>query len=301
MSTDQWNWDHLRYFFALAEQGTLSAAGRQLNVSHTTVLRRIRVFEASLQTRLFEHTTSGYQLTSSGAELREQATVLKNSLDAVARNIARADHEIAGEVLITTTDSLGFCLMPPLVKELTEAHPELNIKVHMGIQMSDVQNREADIAIRTCKEPPDSLIGRCIGSIAFSACASLEYISENKLHAFPIDSTQHQFVMLDSGFAGIPFYDWLSSRVSADCPTIEVNNFLLAKAMCAEGMGITVLPSYMLEGDSRLQELSTLEPIEQNTLWILSHSDLRDTARMRLVRQFLFDSLSEKLVAAGKR
>ena len=284
----------MRYFLALADCGTLSAAGRQLEVSHTTVLRRIKSFESSLQTRLFEQTTSGYQLTDAGSILLEQATVFKNSLDLVTRDIESVDHAIAGEVLIATTDSLAFNLMPSLVKKMTDTHPELKIKVHMGIQMSNVQNREADIAIRTCRAPPDALIGRRVGSIGFSACASREYVGKHGLSAFPVETGEHQFIMLDDSFKGAPFYDWMNSCISRDDSVVEVNNFLLAKAMCAAGLGITVLPSYMLEGDDCLLELPTHEPIEQNSLWILSHSDLRDTARMRLVRQFLFDSLSQR-------
>ncbi len=292
MSTDRWNWDHLRYFLALADCGTLSAAGRQLDVSHTTVLRRVKAFELSLQTRLFEHTTSGYQLTESGTELMVQATSLKNSLDAVARNIGSADHELVGDVLIATTDSLAFILMPPLIKQLTDLYPDLSLKVHMGIHMSNVQNREADIAIRACKEPPDELIGRRIGSVVFSACVSREYAEMHGLRDFPADTAKHKFIMLDENFTGVPFHDWMSSRVSPDASIVEVNNFLLAKAMCVAGLGITVLPSYMLEDADHLLELRTQTPIDQNSLWIVSHSDLRDTARMRLVRQFLFDALS---------
>ena len=92
----------------------------------------------------------------------------------------------------------------------------------------------------------------------------------------------------------MPFYDWLGARLTPDAHTIEVNNFLLAAAMCRSGHGITVLPSYMLDNDTELQALETDISIEKNKLWILCHSDLRDTERVRCVRRYLFDALSKR-------
>ncbi|MFK7859557.1 MAG: LysR family transcriptional regulator [Granulosicoccus sp.] len=294
MSSNKWNWDHLRFFLALADRVTLSAAGRELGVSHTTVLRRVKAFESSLQTRLFEHTSAGYVLTAAGSSLLAHASKLKRSLDAAACDITRADHDMAGEILIATTDSLAFNLMPPLVRELTELYPELKLKIQMGSRARNMQNREADIAIRTCKEPPDNLVGRQLGYVKFSACASRDYIQRHSLDGFPRSTDNNQFIVLDRSFEGVPFYEWMRERIGAMTRTVEVNNFLIAKAMCSAGVGITVLPSYMLDDESGLQELSAGQPIAQNSLWMLTHSDLRDTARMRVVRQFLYDALSKQ-------
>jgi len=208
MNSEKWNWDHLRYFLALANNGTLLAAGRELNVSHTTVSRRIKAFESSLQTRLFEHSSTGYRLTDTGLDLLGQATQLKPSLDTVSRSIGGSDAEIAGNVMITTTDSIAFHLMPPLLKELTDRYPDLRISLFMGSQESNVQNREADIAIRTCKEPPDTLIGRRIGFVKFSACASSLYLQQHGIAQFPDHTAGHQFIFLDKSFSDTPFYDW---------------------------------------------------------------------------------------------
>ena len=294
MTENRWSWDHLRYFIALAEHGTLSAAGRELDVSHSTVLRRIRAFEATLETRLFEHASNRYILTSAGTELHEQAQQMKFALDAVARNINGADQELAGKIVIATTDSLSYMLLPELLKELSDLHTELHFTVLMNNRMSNIEDREVDIAIRTCKEPPDSLIGRCVGNIDFSVCAAKDYLNKHPLDEFPADVTGHHFIRLVSSFQGMPFYDWLNARLTPDVHTLEVNNFLLAAAMCREGHGITVLPSYMLDNDTELQALKTDAPIESNKLWILCHSDLRDTERVRCVRRFLFDALSRQ-------
>jgi len=288
VTNKQWNWDHLRFFLALAEHGTVSAAGRELAVSHSTVLRRVRAFEASLQTRLFETTSAGYQLNSSGRELHIQAIQMKFALDAVA------DNAVAGEIVIATTDSLSYFLLPKILQELYELHKGLTFKIVMGSQLSKIEDREVDIAIRTCKTPPDNLIGRQIGSIRFTACASRDYTQQHDLASFPTATADHRFILLDESFSGVPFRDWMTNTIGPNANILEVNNFLLASAMCQAGLGITVLPSYVVDTEPQLLPLLTEEPIDNSALWILCHSNLRDTERIRCVRRFIFNALSDR-------
>lgn len=294
MKDKHWNWDHIRFFLALAEHGTLSAAGRELAVSHSTVLRRVRAFEASLQTSLFETTSAGYQLNNSGQELHAQAIQMKFALEAVARDIAGSDGVLAGEIVIATTDSLSYFLLPKILRELSELHKDLTFKIVMGSQLSKIEDREVDIAVRTCKTPPDNLIGRKIGNLRFTACASPDYIQQHELTSFPATTDGHRYILLDDSFRGVPFHDWMTNIIGLHANVLEVNNFLLASAMCQAGLGITVLPSYMVDAEPLLQSLPTKEPIDNNTLWILCHSNLRDTERIRRVRRFIFEALSEQ-------
>jgi len=70
-----------------------------------------------------------------------------------------------------------------------------------------------------------------------------------------------------------------------------MNNFLCAAALAREGLGITVVPDYMLDNEPELVELNTSDAIARNDLWILSHSDSRNTKRVRSVCQFLYTAL----------
>ncbi|NND90135.1 MAG: LysR family transcriptional regulator, partial [Granulosicoccus sp.] len=79
--TMSWNWDHMRFFLALADAQTLVSAARQLDVSHTTVLRRIKSFESELGSRLFEHVHHGYRLTMEGESLYAEAVKMKHVME----------------------------------------------------------------------------------------------------------------------------------------------------------------------------------------------------------------------------
>ena len=287
-----WSWDHLRFFLALADAGTLSGAARGLGVSHTTVLRRIRAFETSLGTSLFDRTDRGYLPTASGEALHAEAVQMRAAIDAVSRRIGGADAEIRGEVTITTTDTLAFCVVPPLLAELDERYPDLHLSLSMRNRMSDIANREADIAIRTGRAPPDRLIGRCVGTVRFAACASRDYVAAHALERFPENVEAHRFVALDARYAGVPFHDWLEGRLTPEVARTTASGLLVAAGACRAGMGIAVLPTYLLREEPELVELPVAGGIETNELWVLSRAGLRDTERVRVVRRHLCERLS---------
>ena len=286
-----WNWDHIRFFLALAEHGTLSLAGKSLGVSHSTVLRRIRAFEHQLQSHLFDHNHEGYHLTAAGKSLFDEAIKMQGTLSALSREISGADNQLEGEIVLTTTDTLSRYVLPKLMAKLTRKYEGIRFSLYMANQMSDISNREADIAIRTCKLPPDNLIGRKVGEIKFSAVASRSYVKQHGLTSFPKKLKGHRFIVLNESYSAAPFYQWLDKQMSQQDKRTKVSNFLLAAALAREGMGITVLPSYMLAKEPTLVALPTQREISSNDLWVLSHAELRDTKRVQVVRQYLYDEL----------
>ena len=293
--SSSWNWDHIRYFLALAEHGTLSLAARSLDVSHTTVLRRIRAFEDQLQSQLFDHTNTGYRLTDAGKILFAEAQTMHRILTALSREISGADNQMEGEVVLTTTDTLAIYVMPKLLAKLSRKYEDLRFTLNMSNRLNDIGDRDVDIAVRTCKQPPDNLIGRKVGEIKFSAAASRSYAKKHGISSFPKNVANHRFITLNEAYSSAPFYQWLDKRITGCVSITTVNNFLCASVLAREGMGITVLPSYMLARETTLIELKTRDEISQNDLWVLSHADSRDTEKVRVVRQYMYDTLPELL------
>lgn len=287
-----WSWDNLRYFLAVAQCGTLSAAARHLDVSHSTVQRRIGALELELQTSLFSRTTSGYRLTQSGTALFKETAQLQTTLESVSRKVAGSDSDVSGRVVLTSTDTLCFLILPKMIKSLTQSYPRLSVELNMINSMSNLQNLEADIAIRSCKEAPAELIGRRIGTIEFVACASRIYCREKGIDRFPAEIGSHQFIVLADDYASTPFHQWLDSHLTDHTRTTIASGFLSAFGLCKAGLGITLLPSYMIDEASDLVVLAVDGIPVSNDLWILSHTDLRNTERVRVVRQYLYDELS---------
>ena len=287
-----WSWDNLRYFLAVAQCGTLSAAARQLGVSHSTVQRRIGALELELQTSLFSRKVNGYALTQSGQALFKESAQLQTTLECISRKVSGSDSTVSGQVVLTSTDTLCFLVLPKLIKSLTQTYPELCVELKMINSISDVQNLEADIAIRSCMQAPADLIGRKIGTIQFAAYAALTYCQEKGIDRFPADVEAHQVIVLTDDYANTPFHQWLDSQLTVNTRTTIASGFLSAFGLCKAGLGITLLPTYMVDEASNLMKLEIDGNPVSNDLWILSHTDLRSTERVRVVRQYLYEELS---------
>lgn len=291
-----WNWDHIRFFLALSENGTLTDAAKALQVSHSTVLRRIKSFEKQLDTKLFEQRPEGYFLTLAGQKLFEECSKVKQRIQAISQQISGLDHELAGEIVITTTDTLAQYILPKALHEIQTDYPSLQFTLQMANQVSDLNNREADIAIRPCLKPPDDLIGRKVGNLKFSVVASKNYAREHRLVGYPTKDQQLRFIRLDKSYSELPFYGWFMDRIGESSSQTVVNNFINAAALARADMGITLLPSYILEHEQDLVALTIEGTIPHNDLWLLSHINLRNTDRVKLVKDLLYKALRKKLI-----
>ncbi len=285
-----WNWDHLRYFHILTQHGTLSAAARQLDVSHSTVQRHILALERELNVKLFNHTSNGYVLTKSGAKLQQRTNEIQHELEAISTQIFGADSELAGQVTLTVTDTIGHFLLPTITSLIHDRLPEISLSLNIQNQRSDIQNFEADIAIRTCVNPPSDLIGRKIGDIRFSLFAASDYLNKHHLNSADAAHKAPDLIQLDESFSDTVFHDWWPETNQAE-NKIRINGFLGAYRLCQAGKGLALLPSYIAQFDHSLMSIDCHNLPRHNELWLLSPAELRETARIRTIRQLLFEKL----------
>lgn len=282
-----WNWDNFRFFLALAEKQTLIAAAAELNVSHTTVLRRIKSFESQLGAQLFTHSHDGYRLTEKGIELREQVISLRTSVDSITRTVAGSDNEIGGKITLTTPDTIGYQLMPDILYRLTEVYPALQVELLIQNKFTDISRLEAEVAIRTGPNQPPDLIGRKLGRLKFCVCASAGYLAKTPVHDFPNDLNNHRFILLTNQYHNTGFYQCMIQYLPGEVAITTADGLMSAYKMCCSGLGITVLPTYLLNSDNGLIQIETPETIPDNDIWVLSHRDLRNSATVKALKEFL--------------
>lgn len=286
-----WNWDNFRFFLALAEKHTLIAAAAELEVSHTTVLRRIKAFEAQLGAQLFTHSPDGYKLTDKGHELHKQANLLKTSVDSITRSVVGADNEISGKITLTTPDTIGYQLMPDILARLTAQYPALRIELLIQNHITDITRLEAEVAIRTGFNPPPDLIGKKLGKLKFCLCASDEYLKHKPVDHLPDNLQQHRFITLSGKFDKAVFNHWLLNQIPTERSEIVADGLMSALQLCRKGCGITVLPEYLASRDPCLVTINSTEPAPANDVWLLSHKDLRNSAKIKALKQFLAQEL----------
>src|SRR5438552_19176157 len=108
-------WDDLRYFLALARNGSLSAAGRALGVTQPTVGRRIDAFERRLGTKLFRRSPSGYALSPAGESMLAHVDSMEREALAAERIATGRDVGLEGTVRVTAPEWLATRVLAAMV------------------------------------------------------------------------------------------------------------------------------------------------------------------------------------------
>ena len=286
------DWDDLRLALAVADAGSLAAAARVLGVNHTTVLRRVNAFEQRLGLRLFDRLPSGYALTAGGEEMLTSARAIAETVTALERRLSGQDLRLEGSLRLTTTDTLMVTMLPPLLAEFRALHPGIVIEVATTNAFANLTRRDADVALRPSAEPPETLVGRRISGVALAiyGTPSLADAAGDASEHF----RQSRWIGFDDSLAGSSAAGWLRGSLPGAEIALRCDSFVAARAAAGAGLGLAALPCYLGDLSSRLVRCG--EPILEmaTALWVLTHADLRRTARISAFMEFAAESLSSR-------
>jgi DNA-binding transcriptional LysR family regulator len=277
------NWDDLRLVLAVVREGSLSGAARRLNVTHSTVFRRLGAIEEQIGARLFERFRDGYVPTPAGETAADAATRLEEEVLTLERRLSGQDLRPSGVVRITTTDTLGTILMRHL-PAMREAHPEIQFEIAISNVMANLSRREAEIAIRPTPEPPEILVGRRLAGIAHSIYGSKVYLSRRQEE----ELAAHDWIALEDALASTVIGRWMHENLRAARIACRVDALPALRDAALAGLGLALLPCYLGDptpGLHRLAQKTMTEP--RSALWLLTHDDLKRTARIRATLDFL--------------
>jgi len=279
-------WDDLRHVLAIARAGSLSGAARALGVNHSTVFRRLQALERRLEARLFERQRTGYAETAAGADILAAAERVEAEVAALERRLAGRDQRLSGTVRLTAPDDIAeHLLMTPLAR-FRAAYPDLNLELVLDNRMLSLTRRESDLAVRPTLNPPEDLLGRRIGPIATAIYAAPTPSGVRPPYRGPAQET---WVGWDEGLGPPGVAAWMRRHVPAAAVKYRANSLLNQFAAVRAGIGVGALPCFL--GDRGLARLAPPEPDMASELWLLSHRDLRHSARVRALSDFLFREL----------
>jgi DNA-binding transcriptional LysR family regulator len=282
------DWNDLRYFLAVHRAGNLARAASELAINATTVGRRLSALEDQLGTKLFDRTPDGYQLTPAGRDLLPRAETMEREALAVDREVTGADDRLAGRVRVTATEMLATRFVAPHIWRLQAAHPEIILDLHCTNEVVSLARREADIALRLARPREDNVVTRRLSDIPLALYASARYLEARGTPDDPETSLAGHAVLL---FADSRHFrlenDWLLPRAAgADVP-LQSDSVSAIYAACVAGLGIALLPVMVAGVDDRLTRIETASGPERRVIWQTVHRDLRSTARIRAVMEFL--------------
>ena len=292
------DWDDLRFFLAVSERGSISAAAKLLNVNHSTVLRRLASLEKRLGSRLFDRLPDGYEMTAQGEQLRKQLRGVSEQIESAQRSLSGRDLSLSGEIRITTTDTLIRGLLMPYLAEFHDLNPATQIEIVINNAFLSLTRREADVAVRPSNSVPENLVGRRVGRLRTAIYASRSYLRKN---AKKKEWAVHDWVAPEETLSHLAQAKWMRENTLEDRIVARVDSLVGMVAAVRYGMGLGMLLCLLADEETELVRLA--EPVDEldTDLWILTHPALKGVARIKALTDFLYDKLraSDKLFHAS--
>lgn len=277
------DWDDIRIFLALIRQGSIRSAAEVLAVDHSTVSRRIRALEQKLGVRLVERHSTGYATTLAGEEMLAAALELEEKMMALERRVLGQDARLTGELRVTMPAILATKLLMSDLTAFTTCYPDIELEVLVSCEPLNLTKREADVAIRIAHTPPDNLIARRLFRSTNAAYTSLDYWERHNIDEMTWigwdDATPHPPWLKNTPFPHLPV------RRRLNDPALQL------EAVRA-GMGVGWLQCFVADQDPSLRRLAPGAPTWGRWLWLLTHEDLRNTARVQAFISFMAKAIS---------
>jgi DNA-binding transcriptional LysR family regulator len=285
------NASDLEVVLALRRAGTLADASERLGVDPSTVFRSIQRIERGLGHRLFDRSRSGYLPTEQAQILSCHAEQMEGQLE-LARSAAQLRPEqVSGTVRLTTTDTVLHGLVAPALKELKAAHPLLSYELHTGNELASLTRRDADIAVRATRRPPQHLVGKHVGPIRVALYAA----KKGAIKRFEqVQAGKADWIAPDDALPDHPSVAWRKKHFPKAVPTYRVNSILTVSELVAHGLGVGLLPVFLAQGRTDLAALTPALDECQTELWLLTHPESRHLRRVSTV----FGLLSLRLTLA---
>lgn len=288
------DWDKLKVFHAAAEAGSFTHAGDQLGLSQSAVSRQVSALEGDLKTPLFHRHARGLILTEQGETLFRTTKEVMLKLEAARTALTDSRERPNGELRVTTTVGLGANWLTPRIGEFLELYPEIRLKLILTEEELDLSMREADVALRLRQPEQGDLIQRRLFTVHFHVYGSVDYLKRFGEPHTVEDIDKHRII----AFGGVTgsFLDqmnWLrvAGREARDPreAVFEVNNLAGVRTAVEKGVGLAVLPDYLVgQGSSLMQVMAeTQSQLPAMETHFVYPEEMRNLARIKVFRDFL--------------
>jgi len=289
----KFDWNRARAFLITAEEGSLSAAARALDMAQPTLGRQVTALEDELGVVLFDRVGGKLVLTPGGHELLEQARLMATAANRMSLIASGQSQQIDGTIRLSASEVYSAFLLPPILAKLRKAEPGIHIDIIASNTESDLGRREADIAIRNFRPTQGDLIAKKIKDDSARLYASKHYLDKIRLGDGSLDLRRAAFI----GFANTQLIvDWLNGAglsVSQNNFPITTESYLVHWEMVRNGLGIGIMPDVIGDSEALVQRaFPDLEPFVF-PVWLVSHRELKSSRRVRVVFDLLARELAE--------
>lgn len=291
--TLRFDWNQVRAFLATVEEGSLSAAARALHLTQPTLGRQVAALEQDLGVTLFERVGRGMQLTESGLELLEHVRDMGAAANRISLTASGQSQTVEGLVRLSVTETTAAWLMPPILADLRQHAPRIDVELVVSNTLSDLRQREADIALRHVRPTQPDLIARLVRTQ--SACF---YVAQRYLDRFgPISSAKDlaraDFIGFDDQPRMIAWLNDFGLPITDANIRVRSDSFIAAWELARAGLGVTMLGRDLADRFPDMVRVAPDMPEIEVPFWLTSHRELQTSRRIRTVYDFLAEALSK--------
>ncbi|MFT6288582.1 MAG: DNA-binding transcriptional LysR family regulator [Alcanivorax sp.] len=299
------DWADIRLFLAILDHGSLVAAAGHLELTQPQVGRRLSAFEERLGTPLFVRSGRGMQLADAGAAILESARRMESEMLAIERSVEIQSKGLCGQVTISATEGTGTEWLTPVLFAFHQQYPDISVKVLIESRAVDLIHREADIALRMGRPKQPDLIARRLVTIGFGLYATQKYLQDTAAVSTIDSLSVHQLVVLEMADNRMESNAIVLAmgKKRGQATSYSTNSPAAQLSAVRAGFGIGMVSHRWASMNPTLvRVLPEYTPLEVE-LWLVSHEELRHSARIRALSDFIAESVvsDEALFATGER
>lgn len=286
------DWNDLRYFLAVARHGSTIAAAKALKTSQSTVQRRLSELERRIGQPLVNRNANGYRLSEFGEQLLPHAERVEAAVEALNQRRAALERGEVGTIRLTCPEPIMARLKrSPFLDRFHERHPKLRVEFVMSDKYLDLARGDADVALRSGDTDDEVLVGRKVADSFWAVYGTPAYLAAHGKPASIAELKQHAMIGLDESMADHRAAVWLREAVPGGEIVVRATSVLGLVSAARSGIGLAPLPTAL--GDSEPELVQVLGPIPALTRsWrLLTHPDVRKTARVSAFFDFVNDEI----------
>jgi DNA-binding transcriptional LysR family regulator len=271
-------WDDIRFYLAVAREGTLSAAARLLEVEHSTVARRVAALEARIGVRLFDRLPRSWALTSEGETLLLAAERIENEALAFSRGAAAASN-LHGTVRISAPPSFTSHFLMPHLAACSDRWPGITLDLAGEVRTASLHRQEADFSVRFMRPGEPGLAARKLGELSFRLYAAPSWLN--------LPESAWRFLGYSEPLREVPHQKWLSAFAGARPFALRSNDLSALHKACSAGLGLAMLPVFLARADNDVVEIPAAGLPQMREIWGVVHPDVRHSPRVRLIADLI--------------
>ncbi len=289
------DWNQVRAFLVTVEEGSLSAAARALGSTQPTLSRQVTGLEETLGVLLFERGPRNMVLTSAGVDLVDHVRAMGEAASQISLSASGHSQAIDGTVSISATEMTAAYTLPPILETFRERAPNIRIEILSSNVIDDLILRDADIAIRHAPPEHDDLIGKHIGNSVALLYGARQYLDRFGCPTTMSDLPSHTLIGQTPLQANLLSLRALGLQLVEEDFNIITSSSLTLLELVRQGLGLSFLQRHTANRFPELISILKDDISQPIPIWLVTHRELHKSRRIRLVFDWLEESIRGRL------